>query len=96
MASPPPLPDLRALVAGSDWVAGRPGLPAAAARWQRELPPVRARLERLDRSIYLFDVELELRQLYEAGDFGEEFKPAIEKQGELLRAQAETANGAKR
>src|SRR4051812_11363985 len=46
MQAPPPLPDLRALVAESDWVAGRPGLPAAAARWQRELPRIRARLER--------------------------------------------------
>lgn len=31
------------------------------------------------------EVELELRELYEADDFGEEFTPAIERQGELLR-----------
>jgi ubiquinone biosynthesis protein len=43
---PPPLPDPRALVAGSSWVAGRPGLAEAAAQWQRELPAVRAKLER--------------------------------------------------
>jgi ubiquinone biosynthesis protein len=42
----PPLPDHRALVATSDWVAGRPWLAEEAAIWQRELPPVRARLER--------------------------------------------------
>jgi ubiquinone biosynthesis protein len=42
----PPLPDHRALIATSDWVAGRPWLAEEAAIWQRELPPVRARLER--------------------------------------------------
>jgi ubiquinone biosynthesis protein len=42
----PPLPDLRALVAGSPWVAERPWLAEEAAIWQRELAPVRARLER--------------------------------------------------
>src|SRR4051794_3361314 len=40
----PPLPDLRAIVAGSPWVAARPGLTAAAADWQRALPPVRRAL----------------------------------------------------
>jgi hypothetical protein len=34
------------------------------------------------------EVELELRQLYEAEDFGEEFTPELRKQGERLRAQA--------
>jgi hypothetical protein len=34
------------------------------------------------------EVELELRQLYEADDFGAEFTPEIRKQEELLRAQA--------
>ena len=33
------------------------------------------------------EVELALRELYEADDFGEEFTPAIERQGELLREQ---------
>jgi ubiquinone biosynthesis protein len=33
--------DLGALVAESAWVAGRPGLSAVAAGWQRELPPIR-------------------------------------------------------
>lgn len=42
----PPLPDLRALVAVSPWVAGRPWLAEEAAIWQRELGPVRRRLER--------------------------------------------------
>jgi ubiquinone biosynthesis protein len=42
----PPLPDFRRLVAESAWVAGRAGLPEAAAAWQRELPAVRRRLER--------------------------------------------------
>jgi len=38
-------------------------------------------------------VELELRQVFEAEDFGEEFTPELRKQEELLRAQAEaTAN----
>jgi ubiquinone biosynthesis protein len=45
-SSPPPLPDLRALVAVSPWVAERPWLREEAAIWQRELPAVRARLER--------------------------------------------------
>lgn len=34
------------------------------------------------------EVELELRELFEADDFGEEFTPQIERQGEMLRAQA--------
>ena len=34
------------------------------------------------------NVELELRELYEAGDFGDEFTPAIRRQEELFRAQA--------
>ncbi len=44
--APLPLPDHRALVAASPWVAGRPWLREEAAIWQRELTPVRARLER--------------------------------------------------
>lgn len=44
--APPPLPDHRALTAASPWVAGRPWLPEEVAIWQRELAPVRARLER--------------------------------------------------
>lgn len=46
MTSPPPLPDHRALIAASPWVAGRPWLREEADIWQRELPPVRKRLER--------------------------------------------------
>jgi ubiquinone biosynthesis protein len=42
----PPLPDHRALIATSEWVAERPWLKEEAAIWQRELPPVRSRLER--------------------------------------------------
>ncbi len=42
--APPPLPDRRALVADSSWVAAKPGLSAAAASWQRRLPAVRAEL----------------------------------------------------
>jgi hypothetical protein len=34
------------------------------------------------------EVELELRQLYEAEDFGEEFTPELRKHEERLRAQA--------
>src|SRR4051812_50013294 len=45
-SSPPPLPDHRALIATSEWVAGMPWLRDEAAIWQKELPPVRARLER--------------------------------------------------
>ena len=45
-SSPPPLPDMRSLVAASPWVAQRPWLAEEAAIWQRELSPVRARLER--------------------------------------------------
>ena len=37
------------------------------------------------------EVELELRELYEADDFGEEFTPAIERQGELLRERQNSA-----
>jgi ubiquinone biosynthesis protein len=40
----PPLPDLQALVAESAWLATRPGVAEMAGRWQRSLPPVRARL----------------------------------------------------
>jgi ubiquinone biosynthesis protein len=45
-SAPPPLPDLRALVAVSPWVAERPWLTEEAAIWQRELPAIRARLDR--------------------------------------------------
>lgn len=34
------------------------------------------------------EVELELRELYEADDFGDEFTPAIERQDQLLRQRA--------
>lgn len=34
------------------------------------------------------DVELEIRQVFEAEDFGEEFTPELRKQEERLRAQA--------
>lgn len=34
------------------------------------------------------EVELELRELYEADDFGDEFTPAIERQEQLLRQRA--------
>jgi hypothetical protein len=34
------------------------------------------------------EVELELRQIYEAEDFGEEFTPELRKQEELLRQQS--------
>src|SRR5581483_2851847 len=43
-SSPPPLPDLRALVAESAWVGERDGLRQAAAHWQRTLPGVRREL----------------------------------------------------
>ncbi|MDQ6816919.1 MAG: AarF/UbiB family protein [Actinomycetota bacterium] len=43
-SNPPPLPDLRQLVAESDWVAGRHGLADAAATWQTRLPAVRREL----------------------------------------------------
>src|SRR3954452_21959778 len=45
-SSPPPLPDVRELVANSSWVAARPGLAEAAPDWQRSLPAIRAKLER--------------------------------------------------
>jgi hypothetical protein len=38
------------------------------------------------------EVELELRELYEADDFGDEFTPAIRRQEELLRDH-QTRNG---
>jgi hypothetical protein len=34
------------------------------------------------------DAEIEIRQIFEAEDFGEEFTPEMRKQEELLRAQA--------
>jgi hypothetical protein len=34
------------------------------------------------------DVELELRQVYEADDFGDEFTPELRDQGERLRAES--------
>ncbi len=42
--TPPPLPDLRTLVAESAWVAAMPGLAPQAGRWQRTLPAVRGEL----------------------------------------------------
>jgi hypothetical protein len=36
------------------------------------------------------EAELELRQIYEAADFGEEFTPELRKQEDLLRQQAES------
>lgn len=35
------------------------------------------------------EVELELRQVFEAEDFGEEFTPELREQEELLRARSE-------
>jgi ubiquinone biosynthesis protein len=46
MPAAPPLPDLRAIVAASEWLAEREGLREQAAAWQRELPRVRRELER--------------------------------------------------
>ncbi len=43
-SSAPPLPDIRALVAGSEWAGGRAGLIAAASTWQRRLPATRREL----------------------------------------------------
>jgi ubiquinone biosynthesis protein len=43
--APPPLPDRRALVASSSWVAAQPGLAELAAQWQRTLPAARRELE---------------------------------------------------
>ena len=40
-----PLPDPRQLVAQSSWASSRPGLTAAAARWQRTLPARRREIE---------------------------------------------------
>src|SRR5438270_13606168 len=42
----PPLPDLQALLASSQWAAQRPGLASEAAGWQVTLAPVRRELER--------------------------------------------------
>ncbi|MEO6526769.1 MAG: YciI family protein [Gemmatimonadaceae bacterium] len=39
------------------------------------------------------NVELELRQLYEADDFGEEFTPELRRQEELLRELAAKSEG---
>ena len=36
------------------------------------------------------EVEIEIRQVYEAEDFGEEFTPALRKQEERLRAQIDS------
>jgi hypothetical protein len=35
------------------------------------------------------DAEIEIRQVFEAEDFGEEFTPEMRKQEELLRAKVE-------
>lgn len=43
-SAPPPLPDLRVLVAESAWVGGRDGLRQAAVGWQRRLPTTRREL----------------------------------------------------
>lgn len=47
----PPLPDRRAMVRGSGWVAGRPGLAEAADGWFRTLPAERVRLAREARGL---------------------------------------------
>jgi len=49
-----------------------------ALEWVRRWPPEDAN----------GDVELELRQIYEAEDFGEEFSPELRKQEEMLRERA--------
>ena len=38
--------------------------------------------------------ELEIRQVFEAEDFGAEFTPELREQGEKLRAQIEQQKGA--
>jgi ubiquinone biosynthesis protein len=43
--TPLALPDARRLVAESDWVGSRSGLPRDAAHWQRTLPAIRRQLE---------------------------------------------------
>jgi len=42
------------------------------------------------------DTEIEIRQLYEAEDFGEEFTPEMRKQEELLRKKVTAQAGAKK
>jgi len=42
------------------------------------------------------DAEIEIRQLYEAEDFGEEFTPEMRKQEELLRRKVTAQAGAKK
>jgi hypothetical protein len=42
------------------------------------------------------DAEIEIRQLYEAEDFGEEFTPEMRKQEELLRKKVTAQAGAKK
>ena len=42
------------------------------------------------------DAEIEIRQLYEAEDFGEEFTPEMRKQEELLRKKVTAQTGAKK
>jgi ubiquinone biosynthesis protein len=44
-SKPPPLPDFRALVADSEWVAAQPGLRELSLGWQRSLPPIKRRLD---------------------------------------------------
>jgi len=42
------------------------------------------------------DAEIEIRQLYEAEDFGEEFTPEMRRQEELLRKKVTAQTGAKK
>jgi len=72
-----PFAEAKELIAGFTMIQVRDK--AEALEWVRRWPAIDGH----------GNVQLELRRLYEADDFGDEFTPEIRKQEELLRGQAD-------
>lgn len=71
-----PFAEAKELVAGF-WIIDVPSL-ADAVAWARRVP-----------SIDGVESEIEVRQVFEAADFGEEFSPELRAQEEMMRAEIE-------
>lgn len=79
----PPFLETKELVAGYTLIQAKSR--EEAIEWARRWPAVDGNGE----------VELELRQIYESDDFGEEFSPAIRKQEDLLHPFVGKPDGAR-
>ena len=67
-----------------------------AGFWILELDSMDQAIEWLKRAPFDGDTEIEIRQVFEAEDFGEEFTPELRAQEERQRARAEQLNAARK